>query len=212
MSVLSDLDIKKLCETDPSVFAPMIDPFVRHQVKTRRRAVLDGSGEPQKGLDGPGQEEKIVSYGLSSGGYDVRLDRRFKIFKNTKATVIDPLDMKDDYYDDHEGDYCIIPPNGYILGITMETFHIPRDILVIAIGKSTLARCGCIINVTPIEPGWIGKIVIEAANASNVPIKVHAGMGIAQFIFHRMSSPCDVSYSDRQGKYQGQTNLTTAKV
>lgn len=209
MSILSDKDIRQLCKTPDNSFTPMISPFIDGQIKTRtiiRNLPNTDSAEPIE------QEQKIVSYGLSSGGYDVRLDRQFKIFTNVKSTVIDPLDIRDDYFVDHEGDFCIIPPNGYILGLTMETFHIPRDVMVIAVGKSTLARVGCIVNVTPIEPGWIGKVVIEVANASNVPVKVHADMGIAQFVFHRLSTPCDISYGDRAGKYQGQNSIVTAKV
>jgi len=216
MSILSDVDITDLCwptnkelieqflQTQnpilpPTVFQPMIEPFFDHQIKTRRNP--NGEGE-----------QRILSYGLSSAGYDVRLGTHFKIFKNTKCQLIDPLNMDDSYYDDHEGDFCIIPGNGYILGLTMETFHIPRNVVVLAVGKSTLARCGAIVNVTPIEPGWNGKIVIEIANASNVPIKIYSGMGIAQFIFNKLSSPCLTSYEDRAGKYQNQNSLVTAKV
>jgi len=198
LSILSDREIKLLCQPNGnSDFIPMIEPYFPQQVKTR---TTDGT------------IQKIVSFGQSSAGYDVRLDRQFKIFKNTQAQLIDPLDMKNNYYDDHEGDFCIIPANGYILGITMETFHIPRDIIVISVGKSTLSRCGAVANITPIEPGWVGKIVIEVSNGSSVPLKVYAGMGISQFIFHRLSSPCEISYDDRKGKYQGQTNLQTALV
>ncbi len=205
MSVLADIDIKALCENTSE---PMISPFIPHQVKKR----IIETAPSANNLSTEIMEQKILSYGLSSAGYDVRLERQFKIFKNTKCQIIDPLNMTDDYYDDHEGDFCIIPPNGYILGLTMEWFNIPRDVIVTALGKSTLARCGAIVNVTPIEPGWKGKVVIEIANASNIPIKIHSGMGVAQFVFHKTSQPCEVSYGDRSGKYQGQNSLVTARV
>src|SRR5690606_17502932 len=139
--------------------------------------------------------------------YDVRLDRKFKIFTNVNSAVIDPLNMDEKCYVDHEGDYVLIPPNSYVLGVTVEYFNIPRDIVVVALGKSTLARAGCSINVTPAEPEFRGQIVIEAANLTPLPMKLYAGMGVAQFLFHRLSSPCEVSYADRGGKYQGQTGL-----
>jgi dCTP deaminase len=155
---------------------------------------------------------KVISYGLSSYGYDVRLANKFKIFTNIKNALIDPLEMSDDCYIDHEGDHCIIPPNSYILGHTVETFDIPRDVMVICVGKSTYARCAAIVNVTPIEPGFKGQVVIEISNASPLPLKVYAGQGIAQFMFLQGGEPCQVSYADRRGKYQGQTGVTTARL
>lgn len=179
-------------EREQIPFNPMISPFVERQVKT---------------VD----DKKIVSYGLSSFGYDVRLGNKFKIFTNIKNALIDPLAPSEDMYVEHEGDYCIIPPNSYVLGHTMEYFDIPRDVVVIAVGKSTYARLAAIVNVTPIEPGFKGEVVIEIANNSPLPLKVYAGMGIAQFMFFR-GEPCMVSYADRGGKYQGQTGVTTARL
>lgn len=186
--------IKKLTEEERNKidFVPMITPFIEQQVKT---------------VD----DKKIVSYGLSSFGYDVRLGNKFKIFTNIKNALIDPLAPSEDMYVEHEGDYCIIPPNSYVLGHTMEYFDIPRDVVVIAVGKSTYARLAAIVNVTPIEPGFKGEVVIEIANNSPLPLKVYAGMGIAQFMFFR-GEPCMVSYADRGGKYQGQTGVTTARL
>lgn len=175
-------------------FVPMIDPFIPHQVKQ------DEAGR------------RILSKGLSSMGYDVTLDRKFKIFTNVNSAIIDPLNMTDDCYVDFEGDEVIIPPNSYILGVTNEYFCIPRDIMVICVGKSTLARAGAIVNVTPIESGWRGKIVIEISNATPLPMKIHANMGCAQFMFFQSDRDCDISYGDRNGKYQGQTSLVTARV
>ncbi len=172
-------------------FAPMITPYVDGQVRER--------------------ETKIVSYGLSSFGYDVRLANKFKIFTNIKNALIDPLNPTDDIYVEHEGDYCIIPPNSYILGHTIEYFDVPRDVMIIAVGKSTYARLAAIVNVTPIEPGFKGQVVIEIANNSPLPLKVYANQGIAQFMFFR-GEPCGVSYADRGGKYQNQTGVTTARL
>ncbi|MCK9234701.1 MAG: dCTP deaminase [Gammaproteobacteria bacterium] len=195
MSILSDIEIKRSVKENN-----MIKPFIQHQVKVR----------PKK--DNHTEVEKIVSFGLSSGGYDVRLDNQFKIFTNVNNSLLDPLAMKNDYYVDHIGDTCIIPPNSYILGLTIEEFDIPRDVLVVAVGKSTYARLGLSVNVTPIEPGFKGKVVIEIANQTPIPAVVHANMGIAQFLFLQMSSECEVSYNDRNGKYQNQQCLQTAIV
>lgn len=172
---------------------PMIAPFVGECVRN------DG-------------EKKIVSYGLSSFGYDVRLANKFKIFTNINNGIIDPMDMSDVTYVDHEGDHVIIPPNSYILGHTIETFCIPQDVMVVCVGKSTYARAGALVNVTPIEPGFEGQVVIEISNATPLPLKVHANMGIAQFMFFMGDRPCGVSYRDRGGKYQGQTGVTVARL
>lgn len=154
---------------------------------------------------------KIVSYGVSSFGYDVRLADEFKIFTNINNSIIDPLDFDQNCCVDHKGPYCIIPPNSYILGKTIEYFKIPRDVMVLCVGKSTYARCGAIVNVTPIEAGFEGNVVIEVSNSTSLPLKVYANQGIAQFIFFQ-GEECLVSYADRGGKYQGQTSLQTAIV
>ena len=173
---------------------PMISPFVPGQVR-----VNEATGD------------KIISYGTSSMGYDVRLGRKFKIFTNIFNALIDPLDMPKESYVDHEGDYVIIPPNSYVLGHTIETFNIPRHVTAICVGKSTYARAGCAINVTPIEAGFSGQVVIEVANLSPLPMKVYSGMGIAQFLF-LSGWACKTSYADRDGKYQNQTGIQTALV
>lgn len=203
---------RDLTEEEKEKFQPMISPFEATQVRTREVDLTRGhSGE--KPFCGPtSKQEKIISYGLSSHGYDVRLGRKFKIFSNIKSVISDPLNMSDDCYVDHEGDFCIIPPNSYILGYTIETFNMPRDVIAICLGKSTYARAGAAINVTPIEAGFCGQVVIEISNLTPLPLKVHAEMGIAQFLFLRSSEPCEVSYADRAGKYQNQTGITTAKV
>jgi dCTP deaminase len=190
----------------------MIEPFEPVQVKTRKRT--DIRPDADQCLDSgfhSVEEERIISYGLSSFGYDVRLGTKFKIFTNTYSAVIDPLNMPDTAYVDFEGDVCVIPPNSYVLGHTVETFQMPTDVTAICVGKSTYARAGCGINVTPIEAGFKGQVVIEISNLTPLPMKVYAGMGIAQFLFFR-GNRCEVSYGDRSGKYQGQTGITTAKV
>jgi dCTP deaminase len=202
MTILSDRQIRALCSSPKVIqdfanvagFDHMISPFVDHQVR------VDNTGK------------KLISYGLSSFGYDVRLAEDFKIFTNTFSNLIDPLNVSNKCYVDHHGDYCIIPPNSYILGHTIETFHIPKDVMVICLGKSTYARCGGIVNVTPIEAGFFGTVVIEISNATNIPLKVYANQGIAQFLFFQGNEACEVSYADGNRKYQGQQGIVTARV
>lgn len=193
MSILTDRDIRELCikpENASDDWKPMISDYIPHQVRE-----VEG--------------EKCISWGSSSMGYDVRLDRQFKIFTNINSSIIDPLNFDHNTYVDFEGDKCIIPPHSYALGITMETFVIPKNIMVICLGKSTYARAGCLINVTPIEPSMVGKIVIEISNGTSLPLVIRAGHGIAQFLFFKADTPCDVSYADRGGKYMEQQSIVT---
>jgi dCTP deaminase len=170
----------------------------------------------QKNASRPGS----VSYGVSSYGYDVRVGTKFKIFTNATSggvAVIDPKNFTDDLFvsvdtADTENDYIIIPPNSFVLCETVEVFKIPRDILAICVGKSTYARCGLIVNVTPLEPQWRGKITLEISNTTPLPAKVYANEGIAQLIFLKASQVCDVSYADKNGKYQDQEGLTLPMV
>jgi len=155
---------------------------------------------------------KTVSWGTSSYGYDVRMARDFKIFTNVRNGMIDPLNPDPGCFVEHTGDYCIIPPNSYILGHTVETFDIPRDVMVVCLGKSTYARLAAVVNVTPIEPGFKGQVVIEIANCSTLPLKVYANQGIAQFLFLKGDRPCMTSYADRDGKYQNQAGVVTARL
>ncbi len=148
--------------------------------------------------------EKIISYGLSSYGYDLRVDRQFKVFTNAYGTTIDPKGFNDKEFIDIEADMCIIPPNSFALAVSIEYFRIPRDILTLCIGKSTYARCGIIVNVTPFEPEWEGHVTLEISNTTPLPAKVYAGEGLAQVLFMKADSPCLVSYQDRGGKYQKQ--------
>lgn len=227
--VLSDTEIARrcgVCLDDPSTLTagekivldaltmiPMISPFNRTQVRTKR--IRDVQFEEW-------DEVKIVSYGLSSYGYDVRIADTFKVFTSPYGNVndladvvLDPKVFDDKHYQEvhaaRDG-RLIIPPGGFVLGHTVEYFRVPRDILIVCLGKSTYARLGLVVNVTPLEPEWEGQVVIEISNTTNRPVAIHANEGIAQFIFMQGSSPCRVSYADRAGKYQGQKGVTTAKV
>ena len=160
--------------------------------------------------------EGVVSFGVSSYGYDVRVGTRFKIFTNTTSggvAVVDPKQFTDDLFltvdtDDTDVDYVIIPPNSFALAETVEWIEVPRDVLAICVGKSTYARCGLVVNVTPLEPEWRGKVTLEISNTTPLPAKVYANEGIAQMIFLRADSVCNTSYADRRGKYQDQEGLT----
>ena len=150
----------------------------------------------------------VISYGLTSYGYDVRVGRHFKVFTNVYGAVVDPKNFNPTAFVDIEADHCLIPPNSFALGETVETFEIPRDILAICMGKSTYARCGIIVNVTPLEPEWRGKITLEISNTTPLPAKIYANEGIAQIVFLRAEQPCRTSYADKKGKYQDQKGLT----
>lgn len=155
---------------------------------------------------------KVVSYGLSSYGYDIRVSDEFKVFRGHPDGLIDPKNFNSDLVEDVKGPYCIIPPNGFALARTVEYFRIPRNVLTVCLGKSTYARCGIIVNVTPFEPEWEGHVTLEFSNTTPYPAKIYAGEGCAQVLFLGGASVCDVSYKDRGGKYQGQIGLTLPKV
>jgi dCTP deaminase len=150
----------------------------------------------------------VISYGVSSYGYDVRVGRKFKVFTNVYGALIDPKNFSPTAFVDIEGDFCVIPPNSFALAETVETFEIPRDVLATCLGKSTYARCGIIVNVTPLEPEWRGKITIEISNTTPLPAKIYANEGIAQILFFRAEEVCKTSYADKKGKYQDQKGLT----
>lgn len=184
MSIKSDRWIRQMAQEHG-----MISPFEPGQIKH------DG-------------DRKLVSYGTSSYGYDVRCAREFKVFTNINSTVIDPKNFDDQCFVDVVGDTCIIPPNSFALARTMEYFKIPRDVLTICLGKSTYARCGIIVNVTPLEPEWEGHVTLEFSNTTPLPARIYAGEGVAQMLFLQSDEPCQISYKDRGGKYQGQTGIT----
>ena len=184
MSIKSDSWIQRMVKNNN-----MISPFEAKQIKKN-------------------EKEKIVSFGTSSYGYDVRCSNRFKIFTNTNCSLVDPKRFYDYNFIDFSGSYCMIPPNSFVLTKTVEYFKIPRNVLVICLGKSTYARCGIIVNVTPLEPEWEGYVTLELSNTTPLPAKVYANEGIAQMIFFESNEECSVSYSDRKGKYQKQKDIT----
>ena len=210
--IKSDRWIREQCLPDQGQilqggFKPMIEPFEPQQVRTQKLdSKFDTDLLPNAG--------KIISYGTSSYGYDVRCAPEFKIFTNIHSTVVDPKKFDDKSFVDMTGDSCIIPPNSFALARTVEYFRIPRDILVICLGKSTYARCGIICNVTPLEPEWEGHITLEFSNTTPLPAKIYANEGCAQLLFLQADCDdiCETSYKDRGGKYQGQTGVTLPRT
>ncbi|HEC96891.1 MAG TPA: dCTP deaminase [Nitrospirae bacterium] len=156
--------------------------------------------------------EGVVSFGISSYGYDMRISDEFKIFTNINTTVIDPKSFDPETFIDYTGAECIIPPNSFVLCRSVEYFRIPRDVLVICLGKSTYARCGIVVNVTPLEPEWEGHVTIEISNTTPLPAKIYANEGIAQLIFLGAAEPCEISYKDKTGKYQAQKGITLPRI
>lgn len=154
---------------------------------------------------------RIISYGTSSYGYDVRCSDEFKIFTNINSAVVDPKNFDENSFVDVQSDVCIIPPNSFALARTVETFKIPRNVLTVCLGKSTYARCGIIVNVTPLEPEWEGQVTLEFSNTTPLPAKIYANEGVAQMLFFESDEVCDTSYADRGGKYQGQQGVTLPK-
>ena len=154
----------------------------------------------------------VISYGVSSYGYDVRVGDEFKVFSNVFNAIVDPKNFDPKSFVDIKADVCIIPPNSFALASTIEYFRIPRDILTICLGKSTYARCGIIVNVTPFEPEWEGHVTIEISNTTPLPAKIYANEGIAQVLFFQGDEPCETSYKDKKGKYQAQRGVTLPKL
>jgi len=170
----------------------------------------------EKGMITPFEERQVrtgaISYGVSSYGYDIRIADEFKIFTNIHTTIVDPKAFDPRSFVDFKGDVCIIPPNSFALGRSVEYFKIPRNIMTITVGKSTYARCGIITNVTPFEPEWEGFVTLEISNTTPLPAKIYANEGIAQVLFFESDETCLVSYADRQGKYQGQLGIVLPRV
>ncbi|MBE9502598.1 MAG: dCTP deaminase [Proteobacteria bacterium] len=188
MSIKSDKWIRRMAESHG-----MIEPFEAGQVKE-----VDG--------------KQVVSYGTSSYGYDIRCADEFKIFTNINSAIVDPKNFCPTSLVDFKGDVCIIPPNSFALARTVEYFRIPRQVLTICLGKSTYARCGIIVNVTPFEPEWEGHVTLEFSNTTPLPAKIYANEGVAQVLFFESDEECEVSYKDRGGKYQKQTGVTLPKT
>jgi dCTP deaminase len=167
----------------------MIEPFINDQVR-------DG----------------VISYGLSSYGYDIRVSDEFKIFTNVHSAVVDPKHFNPKSFIDYKGDICVIPPNSFVLAQTVEYFRIPRDVITICVGKSTYARCGLIVNVTPFEPEWEGYVTLEISNTTPLPARIYANEGIAQVLFFHADEVCEISYADRNGKYQKQQSIVLPRI
>jgi dCTP deaminase len=184
VTIMSDIWIRERALQDK-----MIDPFVERQ-----------------------KREGTISYGLSSYGYDARVSDEFLVFTNVDSALVDPKNFDPKSFVERKGPVCIIPPNSFALARTVEYFHIPRDVLVICLGKSTYARCGIIVNVTPLEPEWEGHVTLEFSNTTPLPAKIYAHEGACQFLFLKGDQPCEVSYADRAGKYMGQRGVTLPKL
>ena len=184
MTILSDKWIKEMVRTNN-----MISPFENKQVRGNR-----------------------ISHGLSSFGYDARVSNEFKIFTNVNSEIVDPKNFKLNNFISKKGDECIIPPNSFALSSTVEYFRIPNDVMVICLGKSTYARCGIIVNVTPLEPSWEGNVTLEFSNSTPLPAKIYANEGAAQFIFLKGNEKPDITYADRNGKYMKQSGVTLPKI
>ena len=184
MSIKPDTWIARMARTHR-----MIEPFVEEQVRNG-----------------------AISYGVSSYGYDIRVTDEFKIFTNVHSTVVDPKRFDPKSFVDFQGPVCTIPPNSFALAQTVEYFRIPRNVLTICVGKSTYARCGIIVNVTPFEPSWQGHATLEISNTTPLPARIYANEGIAQVLFFESDEPCLISYEDKKGKYQGQTEITLPRI
>ena len=179
----------------------------------RRKAQEQGMIEPfEAGQVRNTEQGKVISYGTSSYGYDVRCSDEFKIFTNINSAIVDPKNFSEGSFVDVKADVCIIPPNSFALARTVEFFRIPRDVLTICLGKSTYARCGIIVNVTPLEPEWEGHVTLEFSNTTPLPAKIYANEGVAQMLFFGADEICEISYKDRGGKYQGQQGVTLPKA
>ena len=188
MSIKSDKWIRRM-----AVEHRMIEPFEPGQVRS-----VEG--------------RRIVSYGTSSYGYDVRCSDEFKVFTNVHSTVVDPKNFDEKSFVDLKGEVCIVPPNSFALARTVERFKVPRNVLVVCLGKSSYARCGIVVNVTPLEPEWEGFVTLEFSNTTPLPAKIYANEGVAQMLFFESDEVCETSYADRGGKYQGQKGVTLPKM
>ena len=188
MSIKSDKWIRRMAESHG-----MIEPFEADQIKH-------------------GENGRVISYGTSSYGYDIRCSDEFKIFTNINSAIVDPKDFDSSSFVDFKGDVCIIPPNSFALARTVEYFRIPRNVLTVCLGKSTYARCGIIVNVTPFEPEWEGHVTLEFSNTTPLPAKIYANEGIAQVLFFESDEVCETSYADRNGKYMKQKGVTLPKA
>jgi len=188
------------------------DIWIREQATKNRMIEPFQNGQVRERLNANGENERLISYGLSSYGYDSRVANEFKIFTNVDSSIVDPKNFCSKSFVERTTDVCIIPPNSFALGRTVEYFKIPKDVLVICLGKSTYARCGIIVNVTPLEPEWEGHVTLEFSNTTPLPAKIYANEGVCQFLFFKADQDCETTYGARQGKYMGQTGVTLPKL
>jgi len=188
MSVCPDRWIRKM-----SLEKGMIEPFVERQVRSS-------------------DDRRIISYGLSSYGYDLRVADEFKVFTNVHSAMVDPKEFDEKSFVDIKTDVCVVPPNSFALARSVEYFRIPREVLTICVGKSTYARCGIIVNVTPFEPEWEGHVTLEISNTTPLPARIYANEGLAQVVFFAASESCEISYADRGGKYMKQRGITVPRM
>lgn len=179
------------------------DSWIRRMVEERNMIEPFVDGQVREG---------VISYGLSSYGYDIRVTNEFKIFTNVHSAVVDPKHFDSKSFVDFTGDVCVIPPNSFVLAQTVEYFRIPRDVLTVCLGKSTYARCGLIVNVTPFEPEWEGYVTLEISNTTPLPARIYANEGIAQVLFFQSDEVCETSYADRKGKYQKQKSIVLPRI
>ena len=193
MSIKSDRWIRRMATEHE-----MITPFAPQQVR--------------ESVNPDGQVQRAISYGVSSYGYDLRVAAEFKVFTNVHGSVVDPKHFDDRSFVDIQTDCCIIPPNSFALARSIEYFKIPRSVLTVCLGKSTYARCGIIVNVTPFEPEWEGHVTLEISNTTPLPARVYANEGLAQVLFFESDEECETSYGDRGGKYQGQTGINPPRM
>ena len=184
MGLMNDAWIRRIVREER-----MIEPFVDEQVR-----------------------QDVISYGLSSYGYDIRVTDEFKIFTNVHSAIVDPKHFNPSSFIDYKGEVCIIPPNSFVLARTIEYFRIPRKVLTVCLGKSTYARCGLIVNVTPFEPEWEGYVTLEISNTTPLPARIYANEGIAQVLFFEADDICEISYADRKGKYQAQKDIVLPTI
>ena len=193
MSIKSDRWIRRMATEHE-----MISPFAPQQVR--------------ESVNETGEVQRAISYGVSSYGYDLRVADEFKVFTNVHGSVVDPKNFDDRSFVDIKTDCCIIPPNSFALARSIEYFKIPRSVLTVCLGKSTYARCGIIVNVTPLEPEWEGHVTLEFSNTTTLPAKIYANEGVAQMLFFESDEVCETSYADRGGKYQGQRGVTLPRA
>jgi len=184
MGLMNDAWIRRMAKEER-----MIEPFIDDQVR-----------------------DEVISYGLSSYGYDIRCTDEFKIFTNVHSAIVDPKHFNPKSFIDYKGDVCIIPPNSFVLARSVEYFRVPRKVLTMCIGKSTYARCGLIVNVTPFEPEWEGYVTLEISNTTPLPARIYANEGIAQVLFFEADETCEISYADRKGKYQAQKDIVLPRI